>query len=114
MMIYFTLCSLIMIQVLVANPSELYTKVDLPANIFVGAEFPYQKIKMFHINNSKLACTDRYLPILFFLRDASNSVTEVQGFVTEYGNLIPAQEEIECRIIKKYKFFLTPQNYLFC
>ena len=64
MMIYLTLCSLIMIQVLVANPSELYTKVDLPANIFVGAEFSYQKIKMFHINNSKLACTDRYLPIL--------------------------------------------------
>ena len=82
------------------NSFEKFTKVEKSENIYVGKNL-YQKIKMFHINDSKLICTERFLPILFLMLNEKNSETEVAGLLTENGNLIESQETIKCRIFKK-------------
>lgn len=81
--------------------NENYTKVEHANNIYVGSKNFYQKIKMFYINDSELRCTDRYLPILFVMINSHNIEKEVDGYLTEYGDLIEKQETGHCRTFKK-------------
>lgn len=80
---------------------ENYTKVENADNIFVGSKNFFQKIKTFHINDSDLRCTDRYLPILFLMLNSQNIEKEVDGYLNEHGKIIDHQETGHCRIFKK-------------
>ena len=79
-----------------------YTKVINAANIYVGSKNFYQKISNFHVNDSLVNCNERYLPILFLMITSQNKEEEVDGFLTEKGNLIDHQEKTTyCQIMKK-------------
>ena len=78
-----------------------YAKFMNPVNIYVGSD-PIQKIQEFYIDEAVLACTNRYLPIIFSMvgEDAKN--VDVKGWLTEHGNLIQAQANSSlCHLFKK-------------
>ena len=88
------------IFLVIGYDQDTYTKVLNAANIMVGTSF-IQKISSFHINDSNITCTDRYLPILFRMINDKSEDVEVKGLLTEYGNLVKDQEKINCRLFKK-------------
>ena len=85
--------------------NDTYTKVNNAANIYVGTKNFFQKINSFHINDSLIKCNERFLPILFLMINSQNKEEEVDGYLTEYGNLIDHQESTHCRVMKKYFYF---------
>jgi hypothetical protein len=85
-----------------ANSIDNLMKVEEAANIYVGT-YLIQKIKSFYVNESLVSCEDRYLPIIFKMLNSKNEEIEVQGLLTEFGNLITQQEKTNCKIMKKYK-----------
>ena len=82
--------------------NETFTRVENAANIYVGSKNFIQKINFFYINDSSVKCTERYLPIIFLMTNSQNKEQVVDGYLTEYGNLVDHQESIHCRIFKKY------------
>jgi len=84
-----------------ANSIDNLMKVEEAANIYVGT-YLIQKIKSFYVNESLVSCEDRYLPIILKMLNSKNEEIEVQGLLTEFGNLITQQEKTNCKIFKKY------------
>ena len=78
-----------------------FIKVQNAANIYVGPNKSIQKIYEFYINDTGLTCSEKYLPIMFSMKNAQNNQEDVAGYLSETGYLMEKQELSECPIVRR-------------
>ena len=83
-------------------------KVQNAANIFIGPNSFIQKINEFYINDTGLSCSDKYLPIIFVMKNDKNVDQDARGFLNENGALMDKQEKEDCVFFKRFIFLIKP------
>ena len=100
----YTLFAMAELKILADISSDTYTKIVNVGNLYVGESF-FQKINLFHINDSMITCFDEFLPIIFRMKDKNEKEQEVDSYYNTYGNIMNRKLKIAV-FIRGFKIVL--------
>ena len=90
-----------------------FIKVQNAHNIYVGPNYSIKKIYEFYINDTGLTCSEKYLPIMFSMKNAQNNQEDVAGYLSETGYLMDKQELSECPIVRRWVVLNKENNNIY-